>query len=65
MTMRWNGAFSVASLPAGLIAYTAGGLPIVASGAVSGTNVNDSFNATAQTPVQPGAAVLASATSIM
>lgn len=64
MTMRWNGPYTTGFLPASLVAYTASGLSIVASGAVAGVSVADTFNALPQTPAQPSAAVLATATAI-
>jgi hypothetical protein len=71
MTIRWNGPLSAWVPNAQLVVYDVSGLAVVASGAAAGTlgspatQINDTFNTTAQTPTQPPAAVLLTAPAIL
>lgn len=56
MSMRWNGLFTAKSLPVSLVAYVVDGVAV--------TSATDTVNASAQTPVQPGKAILETMTVI-
>lgn len=62
--IRYQGDLGTFRLPSGTVAVIVDGKAVVASGGNGTTTITDTFNATPQTPTQPPAAALTSATYI-
>jgi hypothetical protein len=63
--IRYQGDLGTFHLPAGTVAVMVDGKAVVASGGDGLTTITDTFNATPQTPTQPPATAIATATGIM